>query len=115
MILFLFLFLFHFLIFLNVKNGTTPLYIAAFKGHEQIIQILLKKGEPNVDLPTKVILLILSFSFLFVVSNLCWLFSDCVCVWSVFVFFFFLFKLFFIFRMAGALFRLLLRKILKKL
>ena len=47
----------------NVKDGRTPLFIAAFKGHEQIVQILLEKGKPNVDLPDKVILLILSFSF----------------------------------------------------
>ena len=53
---FLFLF-FHFLIFLfffNVKDGTTPLFIAAQNGHEQIVQILLEKGGPNVDLAMKV-------------------------------------------------------------
>ena len=63
LILFLFLFLFHFFIFLNVKNGVTPLYIAAFKGYEQIVEILLEKGA-NVDFATEVILLIL-FLFLF--------------------------------------------------
>ena len=57
-LLIVFLFFFHFLIFLfffNVKDGETPLYIAAFKGHEQIVQLLLEKGNPNVDLPTKVL------------------------------------------------------------
>ena len=53
----------HFSIFFNVKNGATPLFIAAFKGHEQIVQLLLEKGKPNVDLANQVILLIVSFSF----------------------------------------------------
>ena len=51
-------FFFHFLIFLfffNVKDGVTPLYIAAFKGHEQIVQILLEKGNPNIDLANEVL------------------------------------------------------------
>ena len=52
-------FFFHSLIFLffffHVKHGVTPLYIAAQEGHEQIVQILLEKGEPNVDLVTEVI------------------------------------------------------------
>ena len=60
-------FSFHFLIFLffilNVKTGVTPLYIAAQKGHEQIVQLLLEKGKPNVDLATEVILLIVFFLF----------------------------------------------------
>ena len=55
---FLFFFFFQFFIFLffffNVKNGATPLYIAAFKGDEQIVQILLEKGA-NVDLANKVL------------------------------------------------------------
>ena len=55
----------HFSIFFNAKDGVTPLFIAAQKGHEQIVQILLETGEPNVDLPTKVILLIVSFFFFF--------------------------------------------------
>ena len=64
---FSFLFSFsHFSIFFfNVKNGVTPLYIAAQNGHEQIVQLLLEKGNPNVDLPDQVILLILSFFFFF--------------------------------------------------
>ena len=58
-----------FYFFFNVKDGVTPLYIASIQGHEQIVQILLEKGEPNVDLPTnKVLLLILSFFFLFFFS-----------------------------------------------
>ena len=44
----------------------TPLYIAAQEGDEQIVQSLLEKGKPNVDLPDQVLLLILvSFLFLF--------------------------------------------------
>ena len=56
---------FSFFYFFDVKDGATPLYIAACKGHEQIVQILLEKGEPNVNLQTEVLLLILSFSFPF--------------------------------------------------
>ena len=63
-----FFFTSHFSIFfLNVKNGATPLYVATFKGHEQIVQILLEKGEANVDLANKVILLIVSFFFHFLI------------------------------------------------
>ena len=52
-----------------VKNGATPLYIAAENGYEQIVQLLLDKGGANADLATKVtILLILSFLFLFTFS-----------------------------------------------
>ena len=55
-----------FLFFINVKDGRTPLYIAACEGHEQIVQILLEKGKANVDLADEVILLIVSlFLFLF--------------------------------------------------
>ena len=39
-----------------LKNGATPLFIASQNGHEQIVQILLEKGEPNVDLANKVLL-----------------------------------------------------------
>ena len=71
--LFLFLFFFHFLsffyFFLHLKDGTTPFYIAAQNGHEQIVQILLDKGRANVDLADEVILLIVSFSFFFSVSH----------------------------------------------
>ena len=69
--MFLFLFLFslsHFSIFFNVKDGRTPLYVAAANEHEQIVQILLKKGNLNVDLATNVLLLIVSFSFFFFFS-----------------------------------------------
>ena len=65
---FSFFFLFHFLIFLfffNVKDGLTPLFVAAENGHEQIVEILLEKGKPNVNLPDQVILLIVSFFFFF--------------------------------------------------
>ena len=55
----------HFSFFFNVKDGRTPLHFAAFKGHKQIVQILLEKGKPNVDLPDKVILLIVFFFFFF--------------------------------------------------
>ena len=66
-ILFFFFFFFQFLIFLffNVKDGETPLFVAAQNGHEQIVQILLEKGKPNVDLSNKVILFILFFFFFF--------------------------------------------------
>ena len=52
----------HFSIF-NVKDGVTPLYIAAERGYEQIVEILLEKGKPNVDFADEVILLIVSFLF----------------------------------------------------
>ena len=41
--------------------------IATFKGNEQIVEILLEKGNPNVDLPDKV-LIILKFGFVDLVS-----------------------------------------------
>ena len=60
LIVFFFFFFFsvsHFSIFLNVKDGATPLLIAAENGHEQIVEILLKKENPNVGLANKVLLL----------------------------------------------------------
>ena len=45
----------------NEKNGATPLWVAVFIGHEQIVEKLLEKGA-NVDLANKV-LLIVSFEF----------------------------------------------------
>ena len=54
-----------FYFFFNVKDGETPLFVAAEYGDEQIVEILLEKGKANVDLPDKVLLLIVSFSFLF--------------------------------------------------
>ena len=65
---FFFFFFFQFLIFrffIHVKNGATPLYVAAQEGHEQIVEILLEKGKANVDLPDKVLLLIVFFFFFF--------------------------------------------------
>ena len=59
-VFFFFSFSFHFLIFLfffNVKFGVTPLSVAAYEGYEQIVQILLEKGKPNVDLGDYVIVL----------------------------------------------------------
>ena len=53
----------HFSIFLNVKDGRTPLFGVAQNGHKQIVQILLEKGKANVDLADEVIFLIVSFSF----------------------------------------------------
>ena len=38
-----------------LKDGVTPLFIAAQQGHEQIVQILLEKGKANVDLANKVL------------------------------------------------------------
>ena len=37
--------------------------MGAQNGHEQIVKILLEQGEPNVDLATEVLLLIVSFFF----------------------------------------------------
>ena len=55
-------------------EGTTPLFIAAENGHEQIVQILLEKGEPHVDLANGVILI--DYFFFFSLSHL-----------SIFIFF----------------------------
>ena len=57
-----------FLLILNQKDGTTPLYVAAENGHEQTVQILLEKGEPNVDLADQVLLLSISSFFFFFFS-----------------------------------------------
>ena len=64
-----FLCFFHFFVYLILifimffyfpkKEGTTPLYVAAEIGYEQIVQILLEKGRANVNSQKKV------FSFLF--------------------------------------------------
>ena len=55
----IFFYFFHFLIFnfffFNFKEGFTPLHIAVQKGYEQIVQLLLEKGKPNVNLANKVI------------------------------------------------------------
>ena len=39
--------------------------MAVQEGYEQIVQILLEKGKPNVNLTTEVFLLIVSYSFSF--------------------------------------------------
>ena len=57
-----------FLFFFLSKGGFTPLYIAAENEYEQIVQILLEKGKPNVDLADQVLICWL-FSFPFLVSH----------------------------------------------
>ena len=81
---FFFFVFFHFLIFLfffflNQKNGMTPLYVAAAQGHDQIVELLLEKGKPNVDLANKVLFcLIISFSvFFFSLSLIFLIFFEC--------------------------------------
>ena len=44
-----------------LKNGVTPLFIVAQNGHEQIVQILLEEGNPNVEFETKVIVIVFLF------------------------------------------------------
>ena len=64
MFFFFFFLFFYFLIFLfffNVKDGATPLFIAAGHGYEQIVQILLEEGNPNVEFETKVIVIVFLF------------------------------------------------------
>ena len=66
---FIFFYFSHFSIFLKkkiLKEGRTPLYIAAQNGNEQIVQFLLEKGEANVNLPEEV-LFFSSFSLLFLI------------------------------------------------
>ena len=46
----------HFSIFF-LKDGRTPLFVAAENGYEQIVRVLLEKGNPNVDLADQVLLL----------------------------------------------------------
>ena len=41
-----------------MKDGKTPLFVAAQNGHKQIVQILLKKGKANVDLADQVVNLV---------------------------------------------------------
>ena len=51
----LFLFFSFSLFFFSQKGGFTPLHIAVYKGHEQIVQILLEKGGANFDLKNQVL------------------------------------------------------------
>ena len=67
---FFFFSLFSFFYFLNVKCGVTPLYIAAENGHKQIVQILMEKGKPNIDLPDQVLLFLLIFFFQFLIFSI---------------------------------------------
>ena len=61
---------------MNVKDGVTPLFVAAQKGHEQTVQILLEKGKPNVDLADQVFVLFIYYfefvDFVFAVPPLEW-------------------------------------------
>ena len=85
--------------FCILKDGVTPLFVAAQNGHEQTVQILLEKGKPNVDLADEVIFIdLISFSFLFLFFSL-----------------FSLFTFFVIRRMEELLFILLLVKDMNKL
>ena len=45
------------MIFFFLKDGATPLFFAAQKGYEQIVQILLEKGGANVHLAESVLFL----------------------------------------------------------
>ena len=108
-----FFFFFHFshfsIFFLILKEGVTPLYTAAQKGHQQIVQLLLEKGRAiNVDLATEV-LFIFIFDFLF----------DWLIQFNFFHFHFFIFSFFSMFfcvnRMEELPFMLLLFKDMNKL
>ena len=55
-----------FYFFFNVKNEVTPLCVLLLKKEmNKIVQILLEKGEPNVDLADQVLLLIFFYFFFF--------------------------------------------------
>ena len=41
------------LILYLVKDGKTPLYIACYRGHDKVVQVLLEHGV-KVDVPDKV-------------------------------------------------------------
>ena len=68
---FFFLFFFFFLSFLSFlkfliffffpKDGETALSAAASRGYKQVVQLLLEKGNPNLDLPDKVLLFLIFF------------------------------------------------------
>ena len=65
------------LILIHVQTGQTPLYIASWEGHDQIVELLLKK-EADVNHQIKVRLLLLACVFLheerfFNIKNNLWL------------------------------------------
>ena len=60
-----------FSLFFYWKDGTTPLHIAARKGHAQIVQLLLEKGKSNVDHANKVpLILFICWFFLYFLNFL---------------------------------------------
>ena len=59
----------YFFFFISKGGRVTPLYVAAELGHLRIVQTLLEKGRANPDLVTKVIFLIVSFSYSIIFSS----------------------------------------------
>ena len=72
---FFFFSLSHFSIFFNAKDGRTPLFFAAQQGHEQIVQILLEKGSPNIDVILFDCFFFFFFLFLFFFFSLSYFFT----------------------------------------
>ena len=89
------LFLVLFLNFFFVKDGWTPLHIAAENGFEEVVEILVEHGS-NMNIQTKVLIFLFLLSFKSIVR-------------------FAFFKKNSFLRMAGLLFTLALSKVLKKL
>ena len=64
------------MIFFFLKDGATPLFFAAQKGYEQIVQILLEKGGANANLADQVLFyfyfeFVESFDFFFYLFHFC--------------------------------------------